>query len=168
VTERLTDKAEILARMAESRRELQSALDRAGPELLQRPASWGEWTLKDLIAHISFWHTIATDRLQKFMTGRAEEIQFFQDSTESFHSKSEIDEVNENVYRANKDRPLAEMLEQLDITYQALRTAAKQIPARVYPEDQQPSSVRDWIAGNSFAHYEEHIADIERAIAANR
>ena len=160
----LTDKTQILARMAESRRALRSALERAGPDIMERPGTWGEWTLKDLIAHLTFWQTVATDRLQKFMTGRADEIHFFQDSTESFEGRSEIDEVNGNVYRANKDRPLAEMLEQLDITYQALRTAAKSVPADVYRQDQQPSSLRDWVAGNSFAHYEEHTADIEKAV----
>jgi hypothetical protein len=164
MSERLTDKAQILARMTESRQALRAALDRAAPQSLERPGAWGEWSLKDLVAHITFWQTVATDRLQKFMTGRADEIHFFQNSTESFTDKTEIDEVNESVYRANKDRPAAEMLEQLDITYQALRTAAKSVPGEVYRQDQQPSPLRDWVAGNSFAHYDEHLADIEEAI----
>jgi hypothetical protein len=162
--EDVTDKTEILARMAESYGTLRATLDRAGAEVLERPGTWGDWSLKDLVAHLTYWQTVATDRLQKFMTGRADEIHFFQDSTESFQGTSEIDEVNENVYRANKDRPLAEMLEQLDITYQALRTAAKSVPADVYPQDQQPSPLRGWVAGNSFAHYDEHRPDIDKAI----
>ena len=155
--EHLTDKAQILARMETSYRALRSALDRAGPGALERAGAWGEWTLKDLVAHIAYWQSVATERLQKFGTGRADEIRYFKDD-------AEIDEVNENVYRANKDRPLAEMLETLDVGYQALRTAAKSIPADVYPQNQEPVPVRNWVAGNSFAHYEEHTADIEKAI----
>ena len=155
--EHLTDKAEILARMETSYRALRSALGRADAEQLERPGAWGEWTLKDLVAHITYWQSVATDRLQKFGSGRAEEIRYFKDD-------AEINEVNENVYRANKDRPLAEMLEALDVGYQSLRTAVKSIPADVYPQDQEPVPVRNWVAGNSFAHYEEHTPDIERAL----
>jgi len=153
----LTEKTQILARMAESHRALQSALERAGPDTMERAGTWGEWTLKDLIAHLVYWHTVAIERLQKFADGRADEIRFFD-------GDAEIDEVNQNVYRANKDRPLHEMLAAFESTYLALRTAAKSIPAEVYPQDQQPSPVRNWVVGNGSAHYEEHLADIETAI----
>ena len=152
----LTDKTQILAWMAESRRALQSALERAGPDMMERAGTWGEWTLKDLIAHLVYWHTVAIERLQKFADSRADEIRAISDA--------EIDELNQNVYRANKDRPLDEMLAAFESTYLALRTAAKSIPAEVYPQDQQPSPVRNWVVDNGSAHYDEHLADVETAI----
>jgi hypothetical protein len=151
----LRDKAQILARMAESRRALQSALDRLTPETMSRPGTWGEHSVKDLLAHITYWHTVAIDRLQKFADGRMDEIRFFNDD--------EIDEVNENVYRANKDRPLDEITDAFASTYLALRTAAKSIPPSAYLEDQTPSPLRNWVVGNGSAHYEEHLPDIQRA-----
>ena len=152
----LTDKTQILARMAESRRTLQSALERAGPDMMERAGTWGDWTLKDLIAHLVYWHTVAIERLQKFADGRTDEIKSVSDA--------EIDELNQNVYRANKDRPLDEMFAAFESTYLALRTATKSIPAEVYPQDQQPSPVRNWVVGNGSAHYDEHLADVEKAI----
>ena len=157
-SEVLKDKAQILDRMAEGYRAVQAALHRAGREALERPGVWGEGSIKDLIAHLTYWHTVATERLQKFAAGRTDEIRVFA-------SDAEVDEVNAGVYRANKDRPLDEMLEAFHTSYLALRTAAKSIPAIVYPEDQQPSPLRNWLVGNSVAHYAEHLPDIERATA---
>lgn len=152
----LTDKAEILTRMAESYRALRAALERAGPALLTRPGSWGEWTLKDLLAHLSYWHTVSIERLEKFGAGRGDEIARLDDAA--------IDEANANVYRSNKDRALDEMMDAFHVTYLTLRTAAKSIPATVYTEDQSPTPLRNWVVENGSAHYEEHLADIERAI----
>jgi hypothetical protein len=155
--ERLADKSEILARMAESYRAFRSSLDRAGAEVLVRPSTWGDRSLKDLIAHVVYWHTVAIDRLQKLAEGRTDEISVLEND-------AAVDEVNENVYRANRDQSLDDILDALGTTYIAFRTAAKSIPAAVYPLDQQPSSVRDWVVGNGSAHYDEHLVDIERAI----
>lgn len=152
----LKDKGAILARMAASRRALRSALNRVPPQMLERPGTWGEWSLKDLLAHITYWQGVATDRLQKVAAGQADAIQWF--------DEAQVAEVNANVYRANKDRPLPEMREAFDVAYLALRTAIKSLPASVYTEDQQPRPVRVWVAGNSYLHDEEHLADVERAM----
>jgi hypothetical protein len=159
----LTDKAQILARMAESRRALQSALDRAGHDLIERPGTWGEWTLKDLLAHIVYWQTVAIDRLQKVADGRRDEIRLT-------GSDAEIDEANENVYRANKDRPLTEMLDIFHSTYRSLRTAVKSLPADLFRE-QQPEgtfSVPRAVHGDGYGHEEEHLADVENAIQRSK
>ena len=150
----LRDKAAILARMAESRRALQSALDRATPEALERSGAWGEWSIKDLLAHITYWQGVATDRLQKIAAGRMDEIVWI--------DEGEIDSLNDNVYQANKDRPLAEMREAFDVAYLTLRTAIKSMRPAVYAEDIQPRPVRHWVAGNSYLHDEEHLGDVER------
>jgi hypothetical protein len=152
----LRDKAAILARMAESRRTLRSALDRASPEALERPGTWGAWSIKDLLAHITYWQGVATDRLQKIAAGRMDEIVWI--------DEGEIDALNANVYQANKDRPLAEMREAFDVAYLTLRTAIKSLRPAVYAADQQPGPVRYWVAGNSYLHDEEHLGDVEQAI----
>jgi hypothetical protein len=159
----LTDKAEILARLAGSRRELRAALDRAGPELLQRTGSWGEWRLQDLLAHITYWQSVAIDRLQKFADGRGEEIR-------RLSGDDEMNEVNENVYRSNKDRPLAEMLDLFDSTFHALCTAVKQISADRYAENAPagPIGVATIVEDDGYGHDKEHLADVEQANERNR
>ncbi len=152
----LRDKAAILVRMAESRRALRSALDRATPAALEQPGAWGEWTIKDLLAHITYWQGVATDRLQKIAAGRMGDIVWI--------DEGEIDTLNANVYQANKDRPLAEMREAFDVAYLTLRTAIKSLPPAVYAEDQQPRPVRRWVAGNSYLHDEEHLEDVENVL----
>jgi hypothetical protein len=159
----LTDKAQILARLAASRRALQAALDRAGPGLLEHPATWGEWTLKDLLPHIIYCQTVAIDRLQKVAAGRADEIT-------GLSGDAEMNQENENVYRSNKDRPLAEMLDLFQWTHHSLVTAVKQIPASLYAENPAtgPTRLADIVAGDGYGHDEEHLADVEKAIDSNR
>ncbi|MGD9889983.1 MAG: maleylpyruvate isomerase N-terminal domain-containing protein [Dehalococcoidia bacterium] len=155
----LTDKAQILAWMAERRRALQSAIDRAGPELLVRPGSWGEWTLKDLLAHLTYWQTSAIDRLQKVAAGQVEAIQLI-------GGNEAIDQINENVYRANRDRPLADMLEAFHSTNRSFRTSVKSLPPEAYRElsaDGVFSAART-VYADGYGHDEEHLADIEKAI----
>jgi len=149
----LTDKGQILARMAESRRAFQSALSGADRTRLDQPGTWGEWSVKDMIAHLTYWQTLATERLQKFAAGRGNEIVSLE--------TGEVDAINAHVYRANKERPLDEMLNACEIAYLTLRTAVKQLPPAVYTEDQQPRSMREIIAGNSYLHYEEHLPDVQ-------
>jgi len=155
----LTDKVQILPRMAESRRALQSAIDRAGPALLVKPGSWGEWTLKDLLAHITYWQTSAIDRLQKVAAGRSDEIQLLGDD-------EAIDQINENVYRANKDRLLADMLEAFNTTNLSFRTAVKSLPAEAYQElsAEGTFSAARTVYADGYGHDEEHLVDIEKAI----
>jgi hypothetical protein len=154
-------KVRLLARMEESRRALLAALDRAGPDVLQRSGSWGEWTLKDLIAHLVYWQTSAAERLQLYIagdTGAALALAPTDDAA--------TDEINAGVYRANRDRPLAEMLETFAVSYGTLRTAAKSVPAALYTKEELP--LRAWLAGNSFEHYDEHLPDVERALSAGQ
>src|SRR5215211_6236943 len=132
----LTDKGQILAQMSERRQALLSALDEAGPELIERPGTWNNWTLKDLMAHIIYWQTVAIDRLQKTIAGRRDEI-------EPAGDEDAIDRINEKVYRANKDRPLAEMRDLFHTTYLSLRTAVKSIPAGLFAECGEGQSKND-------------------------
>jgi hypothetical protein len=156
----LTEKAQILARMAESRRALQSAIDQAGPDLLVKPGSWGEWTIKDMLAHLTYWQTSAIDRLQKVAAGRSDAIQLL-------GGDDAIDQINENVYRANKDRPLADMLESFYSTNLSFRTAVKSLPPEVYRElsAEGTFSAARTVYADGYGHDEEHLADIEQAIA---
>jgi|SRR5215203_5496091 len=155
----LTDKGQILAQMSERRQALLSALDEAGPELIERPGTWNNWTLKDLMAHIIYWQTVAIDRLQKTIAGRRDEI-------EPAGDEDAIDRINEKVYRANKDRPLAEMRDLFHTTYLSLRTAVKSIPAGLFAESQPDGgfSVARTVYGDGYGHDEEHLADVERAL----
>jgi hypothetical protein len=138
---------------------LQSAIDRAGPDLMMKPGTWGEWTLKDLLAHLTYWQTSAIDRMHKVATGRRDEIQLLGDD-------QAIDQINENVYRANRDRPLAEMLDAFHSTYLTFRTSVKSLPPEVYREPMTEGvfSVARTVQADGYGHDEEHRADFEQAI----
>lgn len=153
----LTDKAAILARMAERYRALQSALAHVDDAALQRPGSWGDWSLKDLLAHLIYWQSSTIQRLQLYADGRIAEAAALAPADEAA-----MNVMNLGVYQANREQSPAEMRRVFATTYQALRTAAKSIPPEQYRDETLP--LRAWLAGNSYEHYDEHLADINRAL----
>ena len=83
---------------------------------------------------------------------------------------AEIDGINKNVYRANEDRPLSDMLDAFHSTYLSLRTAVKSLPTSVFHERSPEGtfSVSRAIYADGYSHDEEHTADVERAIQQSK
>lgn len=149
----LTEKTAIIARLDAAHAAFDAALRRVPQEQLDQPGLWGEWTLKDLVAHIAFWHRVGLERLQKFGVGEWDAVTWYDDA----------EDVNATVYRSNKDQPAAAILETYATTFLAFRTAVRTLPAAVYAEQQGPMSLAQIVAGDGYDHEEEHLADIERA-----
>lgn len=149
----LTEKTAILARLDAAHAAFDSALRRVPLATLEQPGLWGEWTLKDLVAHIAFWHRVGLERLQKFGVGEWDSVTWYDDG----------EEVNATVYRSNKDQPAADILETYATTFLAFRTAVRTLPAAVYAEEQVPMSLAQIVWDDGYHHEEEHLADIERA-----
>jgi hypothetical protein len=154
----LTDKVAILDRIAAARRSLLSALDRVSPATITAAGSWGDWSLKDLLAHLAYWELWAAERLQEFVAGTGGDRAALDDAA--------VNSINDNIYQSNKDRPLADIRDVFEVAHLTLRTAVKSIPASVYTEDQQPAPLRAVVAYNSYLHDELHLADVERAADA--
>lgn len=151
----LHEKTEILHALDRRYADLRGALDRAGVDALERPAAVEGWTLKDVVAHLAYWQGVAVERLQQYQAGRAAEIRALDDAA--------VDELNEHVYRANRERPAADMLEALVVGHLALRTAARSLPTSAYREGQHAALLRDWVIDNGPAHYAEHLPEFEAA-----
>ena len=75
--------------------ELQAALDGLTEEQMHQPGVVGEWTVKDVLAHITAWQTRLITAMFKAEKG------FTPDTTEGCPS---VDQLNEKFYREMKDR----------------------------------------------------------------
>lgn len=155
----LTDKAAILARMATSWAALQAAVAGLDPETIARPGTWGEWSLKDLHAHLAYWNESTMHYLEGLVSGEWPPAAGGTGAT--------TDEINENVYRANRTQSLADLQHALHVSYLAVRTAVKSVPALTYTEEQQPEPIRQKVAEDTYLHYEEHLADVEQSVSTS-
>lgn len=151
------DKATLIQRIREERERLLRALEGLPPEALERELVFGEWTVKDILAHLAVWQGRLITLLFQLEQGRRpKDLEL---------SEAEVDALNERFYRAQKDRPLERVLADFHGTYQQLLKRLERLsdedlnqPGR-FPGLSQP--LWELIAADTFEHDAEHRADIE-------
>ena len=152
-------KNEMLAQIRETRANLQAVLDTLSNEQITTPNVQGEWSVKDMLAHISAWERLAMDRLDAGFNNR-------EPGYNRIQNDADVDEFNASVYDRNKGRPLFEVWAEFDASHKAFlkviealdeETFAGNIPA-AWGQD-----IEVWklIGANTCWHYPEHSEAIE-------
>jgi hypothetical protein len=157
------NKDEILDALEDSREEFLDTLEGLAEAALLEPGVVGEWSIKDVLAHLVAWETELVKLLWQVHNGdRPTTIHF---------GKVDVDARNAALYLEFKDRPW----ERIWADFTAVR---KQTIRRVEPfSDSELTEARhfpylkekalwEWIAGDSFDHEREHAAEIKAWRAA--
>ena len=143
-----------LQRLRSGRAQWEATLDDVGMERMEVPGVAGAWTLKDVIAHIS-WHELEMIDVLQARALRGSDLW-----------QLEREERNAAIYEANRDRPLDEVLAEAAQAYRDLEALVEMLddddlndPARFanMPDEWEPWRV---IASNCYGHYQQHIPDI--------
>ena len=126
----------------------------------------GEWSIKDIMAHIAVWEHLCTKWLDECAHG------------ETPHPSERVDiESNDRIYRENRDRPLAavqelfhqahqQFLHQVDLLFQTLTEEDINASHRfAWTESWPGSSLLAVIADNSYEHYDDHTQQIRNWFA---
>ena len=110
----------------------------------------GAWTRKQMLAHISTWHELTTDRLLRFGES-GEPVGLPGDDNE--------DAINLRAARASDGRTSSEVVITAADTHRRLRrTVAAMTDAQLAAHDGWAAAV---VAGNSFDHYAEHLDELK-------
>jgi len=142
------DRSSIAERIRAEHGRLEALLADFSAEELVQPGRFGEWSVKDMLAHITFWE----QRLIAYVNGAKESL-VQPDEDESVA----IDRINAEVLAANRDRPLAEVRAAFDASYQQALALAESLSA----EDLADEVLYGLLAGDTFEHYCEHIEMLE-------
>ena len=145
---------EALERMDRGWSEFRRRVNELPRERLERRLGEGAWTRKQMLGHIGTWHDLTVDRLSRFA-----------ESGEPNDTEEHEDVINARAAHAAGGRTTGELLLNLDDSFRKLRREVSRLT------DAQLTAHDNWaiaiIAGNSFGHYENHLADLE-ASAENR
>lgn len=153
------NKAAFLEALQTGRAEWEALLVQVPVERLTEPGV-GEWTVKDVIAHLT-WH-------EREIIGVLESHDF---TVGSDWWNLPTAERNERIYEANRDRPLQAVLDEAPQVYRQLLDLLNTLddtdfvdPARFQgmPADWLPWRI---FAENSYEHYEQHIPPLQAFIA---
>ena len=125
-------------------------------ERMTQPGAAGDWSLKDIIAHIT-WH-------EKEMVGLISAHALV--GSELWNLPT--DERNSAIYELVKDHPLEQVLAESEQVHQqlmdALPTLSNQDLTDPSSFPNMPPDLQPWmiIAQNTYEHYEDHMRDVQR------
>lgn len=105
-------KAELLNWLQEEYQRWELLLDQIGPERMDQPGVNGDWSMKDIVAHLTGWNRWLAVRLQAAQRSEPEPSPPW-----PAHLQTE-DEINAWIYDSNRSRSVREVL---DVAHGVLR-----------------------------------------------
>ncbi|HLF26376.1 MAG TPA: ClbS/DfsB family four-helix bundle protein [Anaerolineae bacterium] len=116
----------------------------------------GEWTVKDVLAHIAVWASRLVTDVFKAERGVAPNASL---------TPAQVDALNEQFYREQKDRPVERVLEDLHGVHLMLLNRLEELPDNVLSDPHRHKGLKGqalsaYVAEDSAEHYREHTADI--------
>ena len=137
--------------LEQARSQWEDVLAQLNEQRMLQPGIAGSWSVKDLIAHISWYEREMVPVIQQHVFTGSE---WWERST---------DERNESIYQQNRERPLQEVVQEGQSSYAELLQAVQDLSDedlndasrfREMPEDWIPWQI---FAGNSYEHYQDHL-----------
>jgi len=115
-----------------------------------KPGANGEWTPKDMMAHVAAWHAQTVDRFECLRT------------TGDLPDVPDVDTFNERTYQECKDMPLHDVRAMFESSRHRFREEIAMLPA------EPTERVRMIVAANGHDHYDEHIPQLEAFLGSSR
>ncbi len=162
--EELLNKAQLLDKMHSEYTAFQMLLNSLDETQMTTAGENGDWSIKDILAHIATWQKHLLDRLEAAAHNQepAVPVQSLTDE--------EIDRLNEQFYQENKSRPFAEVLTDFRSTYLQIVKAMQTISDTDLTDPHcfawmGGSPLLRLVAGDTYEHYQEHIGPIQEWLA---
>ena len=138
--------------LAAARDEFMAALADVDPALLTAPGLAGEWSARELIAHLGYWVGHAAEAMHQAAEGRTAE--FGEDDLD-------VDERNAVVARVASETDLATVRQREEAAFEALLAGLREAdPAWLEERVAYGDSVEQVLRDDGADHYREHTADI--------
>jgi len=118
-------KKQLLAEMQSEQAAWLALLAEIGEENMTQPEVAGGWSIKDIVAHITGWRRRTVLR---FRAALDPTVDMTPDYPAELDEDDEVDEINAWIYKANRDRPLADVLNDSRKVFQQLVAEVSALP----------------------------------------
>ena len=169
-----TTRADLLARVQDSRAELDSFIGGLSAEQLGAPGPAGGWSVKDHLYHLAVWERKALAQMRGLSIPAALGID------PAVWDRDDIDEINAAIQAQSRDLPLPEALAFCQKAHHDLLIELDRYPESEYGKPGYPAAddAQDpdggtnrpmiaYIAGNTYEHYPEHLGYIRTSLQAD-
>jgi len=117
----MTVKQQALAAIDEERAAWHELVTAVGIERMDEPGPMGEWTFKDLAAHLTGWRQYSLSRIEAVHRGEVDA------PTPWPQDLPDDDAINDWIYAREHDRPLADVLADADATFARLSAIVEEL-----------------------------------------
>ena len=130
----------------------------------------GDWSIKDILAHLAAWQNYLLIRLQAAARNEVPSVQgILSDEDEG----NTVDRLNAGFYEENKSRSLDEVLAEFRTTYQQVVEAVQAFSDEDLFEPKRfawmkGNALWELVPGNTYGHYQEHIQSIQECLNKSR
>jgi hypothetical protein len=126
-------------------------------QMICRPGPQENWSVKDLVAHVTWWENFILERVSDLIDGK--------ESQPAEHQ----DVLNGRAYEQHKDSPLADVLAAFDANwtrFEALITSlsGEQLNTPAYYRTYDGVALLPILAAGTFGHYPSHVADLRNYV----
>lgn len=140
---------ELLALMAAGRARLLAAIDGLSPEEMVQPGAAGDWSVKDVLAHIAAWQSRLVRLL--FQLSRNQKPQ---------SDGRDVDTINAEIYAQQKDRALDLVLADFHGVYEQVRLRVAALDDQALGRRIGPATLEEIIRSDTDEHDDEHAAQL--------
>jgi hypothetical protein len=141
-------------------------LDQIEPTRMDQPGVNSDWSMKDIVAHLTGWNRWLVARLQAAQRNEPEPPPHW-----PAHLQTE-DEINAWIYESNRGRSVREVLDETHHVFQQLLAVIEGLPDEVRIEQIERAYHLVWVddkrflAGEFFNHFhDDHEPDIRAWLA---
>jgi hypothetical protein len=135
-----------------------------GEQRMLVPGATGEWTFKDVVAHLNGWRSKTLARLDAAQHGHAPAAPPW---PAQLDEDDDVDQINDWIYQANRERPLQAVLAEYSQSFQRMRDAVTALSERDLTEVGRYPWLKDYALANvvtdSFGHLHEEHEPVLRA-----
>ena len=150
-TQRLIDE------LTAARQELFEVLDRVSPASMTTAGLVGEWSGRELIAHLGYWAGNAVEVIHAVEEGRADEVG---------EGKLPTDEVNETVARVARETDLATVRKREAASVEVLIERLRRLePSLLDTPLPNGATLEGSIGEDGAEHYRGHAEELRRALS---
>lgn len=144
---------QLIADLERERARLYASVAAISPASMTTPGLIGEWSAREMIAHLGYWAGHAAEAIHALEQGRGDEVG---------QGEPSVDEVNETVARVARQADIGAVRKREAASFEALLERLREVDATILTE-RLPSgaTLEEAVREDGPDHYREHAEELE-------
>lgn len=149
----MSSREEILDALRCARRDLEDAIASVPEGRIDEPGVVAEWSVRDLVGHVTTWEQVAIAALRRFLADR---------DLKAVVTWTDVDGLNARESRRKRELSLAQLRAEFEESHSQLTALLSGFPEDELAQEEVETRIRV----DTYAHYAEHTAHIRDWLSA--